>query len=213
MPALKLIIFDLDGTLVDAYPAITASFNRTMKAFGYPRQKASIIRRAVGWGDENLLRPFVEEAHVAPALSFYRRCHRVDLLKNSRVIGGAYAVLGALRTKGYKLAVATNRPQRFTWIIIRHLKLDRSLDYVVCADQLKNIKPHPEILIKIMHKFRAWRHQTVFVGDMRIDAQTARNAGVRGVMVTSGSHTKAELARERPWRIIRSIKTLPAVLE
>jgi len=61
MRRIKLIIFDLDGTLVDAYPAIISSFNYTMQKLNYPVQDVLTIRRAVGWGDENLLRPFIKE--------------------------------------------------------------------------------------------------------------------------------------------------------
>jgi len=57
--SIKLIIFDLDGTLVNAYPAIIKSFNYTMQKLGYPKQSNLNIRRAVGWGDDNLLKPFL----------------------------------------------------------------------------------------------------------------------------------------------------------
>jgi len=60
MKNLSLIIFDLDGTLLDAYGAIIESFNYTMRKVGCPKRDSLTIRRAVGWGDEFLLRPFVE---------------------------------------------------------------------------------------------------------------------------------------------------------
>ena len=59
MGDIKLIIFDLDGTLLDAYRAIVRSFNYTMGRLGYPAQDALVIRRAVGWGDARLLKPFI----------------------------------------------------------------------------------------------------------------------------------------------------------
>ena len=62
---IKLIIFDLDGTLVNAYPAIVQSFNFMRRKFGWPPVGERAIRRAVGWGDRNLLRPFVKEQYQA----------------------------------------------------------------------------------------------------------------------------------------------------
>jgi phosphoglycolate phosphatase len=213
MKGIQLIIFDLDGTLIDAYPAITESFNHTMRKLGYPAQKAAVIRRAVGWGDGNLLKPFVEKKDLLPALTVYCAHHKKALLSGSRVFPGVYTVLSALKNKGYKLAVASNRPTRFSRILIRHLKLDRFLDYVLCADTLKYGKPHPEILHKIMRRFRVSPGEAVFVGDMAIDARAARRAKVKAIMLSTGSSTKQELQKERPYRIISRIAGLLTILK
>ncbi|MDD5155177.1 MAG: HAD family hydrolase [Candidatus Omnitrophica bacterium] len=203
-----LIIFDLDGTLVDAYPAITASFNHTMKETGYPRQKANLIRSSVGWGDRNLLKPFLEKKDLDEALLIYRRHHAKALLSGSRLFPQTLKVLAYLKNEGYKLAVASNRPTRFARILIRRLKLDKYLDYVLCGDKLKHMKPHPEILNKIMCKFRIKPDRTVYVGDMFIDAQTGRRAKVKTIMLTTGSSTREELQKEKPYRIINRLTQL-----
>jgi len=208
MKDVKLIIFDLDGTLIDAYPAITSSFNHTMKKLGYPRQPALSIRRAVGWGDENLLRPYICEKDLSSALSIYRGHHRSELRKKSRLLKGAFSVLKRLKDKGYILAVASNRPERFSRILIRHLKIGRYFRYVLCADKLNNFKPNPEILNKILQKFALEPRQAIYVGDMGIDAQAGRRAKVRTIIVTTGSSLKSEIKKERPYRIISKISKL-----
>jgi phosphoglycolate phosphatase len=205
MSGIKLIIFDLDGTLVDAYPAIISSFNYTMQRLGYPRQKSGIIRRKVGWGDENLLRPFVKAKDLSLALSIYRRHHQSALRKKSRLFPNVARVLAYLKNKGYRLAVASNRPTRFSWILIRHLKLKKYFSYVLCADKLKHLKPHPYILNKIMQKFKLRPQEACYVGDMAIDAQAGRRAKVKTVMVTTGSSSRQEIKKERPYRIIKRI--------
>jgi len=212
MKDIKLVIFDLDGTLVNAYPAINRSFNYTMRSLRYPRQKAGVIRRAVGWGDENLLKPFVAKKDLKKAAGLYRAHHRHALIEDSRLFPQAAVVLANLKSKGYILAVASNRPTRFSRILLRHLKLGKYFDYVLCADKLKTIKPHPEILNKIMRRFSLRPHQAVFVGDMSIDAQAARRAGVKGIMVTTGSSTRAQIKKERPYKIINKIIELLDVL-
>lgn len=204
----RLIIFDLDGTLVDAYPAIAKSFNYTMKKIGCSRQRIEVIRRSVGWGDRNLLKPFVREKDLNAALLIYRKHHRSALLSGSRPFPGTYRVLTYLKNKGYRLAVASNRPTRFCRILIRHLKLDKYLDYVLCADKLKHAKPHPEILNKIIRRFHVKPQETVFVGDMFIDAQTGRRARVKTIVLTTGSSTRKELEREKPYRIISQLTQL-----
>ena len=151
MQNLKLVIFDLDGTLVDAYEAIFRSFNHTMKALGLKNRSRLTVRKAVGRGDGLLLKPFVEPEFLNEALRIYRRHHSFSLIKYARLFPGARKVLRALKKRGLKLAVASNRPTRYSWILIRHLELHRYFDYVLCADRLAHRKPHPEILKNIMN--------------------------------------------------------------
>lgn len=205
---IKLVIFDLDGTLIDAYPAITGSFNYTMQRLNYPLQKPQVIRRAVGWGDAHLLKPFVDTQDLGKALLIYRRHHAKSLLRESRILPGALDVLRGLKKRNFKLAVASNRPTRFSRILIRHLRLKDYFTYVLCADKLKRGKPHPQILKKIMRKLRASPETTLYVGDMAIDAQTGRRAGVKTVMVTGGSSSRLEIRKEKPCRIIANINAL-----
>jgi len=212
MKGIKLIIFDLDGTLVDAYPAIIKSFNYTMSKLGYPQQKSLTIRRAVGRGDENLLKPFVRRKDLKKAVLLYRKHHKTALLQYSRLFPSVDKVLTKLREKGFKLAVASNRPTKFSLILIRHLGLKKYFAYVLCADKLKHLKPHPEILRKIRQRFSLKPGQTLYVGDMTIDAQAAGNAKVKAVIVTTGSSSKTEIIREKPFRIIRRIIDLLKVL-
>ena len=206
--SVKLIAFDLDGTLVDAYAAITRSFNYTMKALGYPVQDALTIRRAVGWGDKQLLAAFVEKKDLDKALGLYRKRHAVDLKRYAKLLPGARRVLSLLKKKDYRLAVASNRPTRFSHIILRSLGIKQYFDYVLCADKIKRGKPSPIILRKIMYKLGVTAAQTIYVGDMAIDAQTGRNAGVKTVIVTGGSSGLSDIKKERPWRIISGIASL-----
>jgi phosphoglycolate phosphatase len=212
MKNLKLIIFDLDGTLIDAYTAITRSFNSAMKRFGYPRQSSVVVRRAVGWGDGHLISFFVKAGDLDKVLAFYRSHHRKSLLKYSKVFPGARQLLAKLKAQGYKLAVASNRPTRFSLLLIRHLELGRYFDHVLCADKLKAGKPHPEILRKIMAKFSVNKGQTLYVGDMVIDAQAGRRSGVRTVIVTTGSSSARQIRLEKPWKTLKRIKDLPKLL-
>ncbi len=212
MKKFKLIIFDLDGTLIDAYAAIARSFNFAMKRFGYPQQSKLVIRRAVGWGDTRLLRFFVKAKDVAGVLKTYRRDHKASLIQYSKVFPGVIRLLAGLKAEGYKLAVASNRPTRFSLILIRHLRLRPYFDYVLCADKLKSGKPHPEILRQIMAKFSLRPADTLYVGDMAIDAQAGRRARVKTVIVTTGSSSAREIQAEKPWKIIKKIKTLPKLI-
>lgn len=204
----KLIIFDLDGTLINAYPAIIRSFNYTLRKLGYPPQDKLTIRRTVGWGDENLLKPFIKLNDLKKALKIYRKHHKNALIKESFLFNKVKKLLVYLKNKNYLLAVASNRPTKFSLILLKHLKIKKYFDYILCADKLKHIKPHPEILNKIMQRFSVSSSQTVYVGDMAIDAQAGRRAKVKTIIVTTGSSTKEEIKKQKPYRIISQISEL-----
>jgi phosphoglycolate phosphatase len=208
MENIRLIIFDLDGTLVDAYEAILRSFHHTMRSLQLKSRPDRTIRKAVGWGDENLLKPFVSPRQLKKALSIYRRHHKYALVKYARLFPFASKVLGTLKKKGYRLAVASNRPTRFSRILIRHLKVNKYFDYVLCADTLRQGKPHPEILIEIMKRWSIRPDEALYVGDMAIDADCARRAGVKAVIVTTGSSSLGEIRKKKPYRIIKKIGDL-----
>jgi phosphoglycolate phosphatase len=205
---IRLVIFDLDGTLINAYPAIYRSFNYTIKQAGYAPQPEGVIRRAVGWGDANLLKPFVKPGDLERCLSVYRRHHRKSLVRYSRLIPQALRVLKFFKRRGCLLAVASNRPTAFSHILIRHLGLKEYFNMVLCADKLAQGKPHPQILKEIMRGLAVAPAQTLYVGDMQIDGQAGKRAHVRTILVEGGSSTRQELAREKPWRIIKKIGLL-----
>ncbi|MDD5464799.1 MAG: HAD family hydrolase [Candidatus Omnitrophica bacterium] len=212
MQDIKLIIFDLDGTLVDAYAAINSSFNYVLRKLGLKPQRADVIRRSVGWGDLNLLKPYVPGSDLKRALRLYRRHHKHSLLEHAHLYPHARPLLRRLKAEGYKLAVASNRPTEFSLILLRHLRLIELFDYVLCADKLRHGKPNPEILNKIIKRFSFKKAQVLYVGDMAIDAQAGRRAKVKTIIVTGGSSSNLEIKKEKPFKVISRIDRLPALL-
>ena len=208
----KLVIFDLDGTLVDAYEAIIKSVNLTLKKMGYPQAPALRIRKAVGWGDRLLLGAFIDAKDIGPGLVIYRKHHRIALKKYSRLLTNARDLLRELAEGGFKIAIASNRPTEFTGIILSHLKIRKYFDYVLCADKLPKGKPHPEILLRIMKRLKVKPPEAIYVGDMVIDVQTARNAGVKSIAVCGGSSSLEEIKKARPFKIIKNLAFFKEIL-
>ena len=208
MDRVELIIFDLDGTLVNAYKAIIKSVNFTLLKLGYTKQTDSNILRAVGWGDKKLVGAFTAPKDVKRALAIYRRHHRATLKEYSRLLPFARGILVYLLRRGYKLAVASNRPTEFTNIILRRLKIKKYFDYVLCADKLSRGKPHPQILLNIMNKLRTGKDETIYVGDMAIDVVAAHNAGVKAMVVRGGLSTLKEIKKARPFKLIKNLASL-----
>src|SRR5262245_54914291 len=114
MLKIKLIIFDLDGTLVDAYKAVAASINHALSTFGFPKIDDETIKRSVGWGDKVLVSKFVPPEKLDQVLSVYRLHHRSALKSGTKFLPGAKQLLERLKEAGYQMAIASNRPSRFT---------------------------------------------------------------------------------------------------
>ena len=201
----KLFIFDLDGTLADAYGAIADSFNFTMEKLKYPRQAFKVIRRAVGLGDIYLLKPFVAPKDLPLAIRIYRKRHGWSLRRYGRLMPGAKNVLHWLKKKNCLLAVASNRPTRFTHILLKGLKIEGFFDKILCADKLYFRKPHPLILNKLIKELRVLKENVFYVGDMVLDVETGKRAHVTTISVSTGSNTFVELKKAKPTYLLKDL--------
>lgn len=207
---IKLVIFDLDGTLVNAYPAVARSVNYTLKALGFAGRSHTEIKHSVGAGDRQLMVTFVGAKLADGALSIYRP-HHAKILKSRgmvRFLPGASGVLKFLKSNGYKIAIASNRPTRFTRIILNVLGVLKLFDCVLCADHAERPKPYPDMLWAIAKRLGVDKADVLYVGDMTIDVRCARAAGIRMVAVATGSNSKKELKSLKPWRIIGRMSLL-----
>ncbi len=210
-----LVIFDLDGTLVNAYPAVSQSINFTLKRLGLPLRSNEEIKRSVGWGDRHLLTGFVGQSLAAQALRIYRRHHTQALRKTGGVtfLPGAKALIEYLKKKGFRLAIASNRPTKFTLIILNGLKARGCFDKVLCADRVPRPKPAPDLVNTILRQLKVPRDQALYVGDMTIDVHTGRRARVRTIAVATGSSTVKELKALKPLRVINKITQLKSIID
>ncbi|MBF0490343.1 MAG: HAD family hydrolase [Candidatus Omnitrophica bacterium] len=206
------MIFDLDGTLVNAYPAVVSSVNFTLQKLGFPKKTAYQIKRAVGWGDKQLVVQFVGEELAGEALQLYRQHHLKALETGVRFLPGSRALLKWCRAQGLMLAIASNRPLMFTKVILQGLGVEEMFDQVLCGDQVKKAKPYPDMLLSICRKCKIKKSETLFVGDMTIDLNCGARAGIRTVGVATGSNTKKELLELKPYKIIDSINQLKTLI-
>jgi len=145
-------------------------------------------------------------------LILYRRHQGVSLVRKSRLYPQVKELLGFLKQKGYKLAVASNRPTRFSLILLRHLGLENYFDYVLCADKISRGKPHPQILNTIRKRFRVKPDEVLYVGDMPIDLQAGLRAGIKTVLVGTGSSSIRELQQHRPYLLLSEVSRLKRFL-
>lgn len=204
----KLVIFDLDGTLIDAYAAIAAGINQMLQSLGYPQQKPEVIKRKVGRGVEKLIEPFIEKKDYQRAVEVYLKSQETLLPKMTKLLPGAKEVLKELKERGCQLAVASNRPSSFSEPLLKHLKIAQYFSLVLCADKINSYKPNPKILSLILKKLNIPPEETVYVGDMALDAETGKNAKVKTIIVLTGSSNQKEVIAAKPFKIINQLSEI-----
>ncbi|NLE64907.1 MAG: HAD family hydrolase [Elusimicrobia bacterium] len=209
---LRLAIFDLDGTLVDAYQAIADSLNVALSALGLKPQRPSAVKRAVGWGVDSLIRNFVDEDRAEEGLALFRDHHDRRLRQNIRLLPGAKGLLKDLKTRGMFLAIASNRPARFCRIILDELGIVSAFDRIICGDNVPRPKPWPDMLQRIVRELKVRPSQAIYVGDMTVDVLSARRARIFSVAVPTGSCTIEEIRAVRPDRMIARLTDLRVLM-
>jgi phosphoglycolate phosphatase len=190
----RLAVLDLDGTLVDSLDDLHASVNHALAVLGLPLRSREEVHGFVGEGARLLLARAVDphEHLVEPALAAWRPHYEAHCLDRTVAFPGIPALLAGA---GRVLAVHTNKPGALARRILDGLGLLPRLAIVLGGDEAPR-KPDPTGVREIMARAGAAPHETVFVGDSRVDARTARAAGVAFVGVTWGFGTRTELAAE-----------------
>ena len=209
----KLVIFDLDGTLLDTIADLAESANHALKQLGYPTRDVETIRTFVGNGVNKLLfRALPDEekteenmmrmrTHFVP----YYDAHNADL---SAPYPGIVALLEELQAKGLRMAVASNKYQKATAKLVKHYF--PMIDFVEVLGQREgiNVKPDPTIVFDILQKAGVSKEETLYVGDSGVDMQTAINAGVDAIGVTWGFRPRTELEDFHPMGLIDQAEEL-----
>lgn len=186
--AVRLLVFDLDGTLIDSKVDLANSVNHALGAFGLPALPHQVIYSYVGDGATMLIRRAVEEEGdgILPAvLEAFLAHYRRHLLDTTVPYPG---VPESLRKWAgtYHMAVLTNKFLDMTQSILSGLSLDRYFTDVVGGDSPDGKKPHPGGLLRIMRTCGASPGETLMVGDSRNDVLAGKKAGVRTCGVTYG---------------------------
>ena len=209
----KLVIFDLDGTLLDTIADLAESANYALKQLDYPTHPVDAIRTFVGNGINKLLEralPLHEQteenimrmrSHFVP----YYDIHNADL---STPYPGIVSLLEDLQAKGILIAVASNKYQEATVKLVK--QYFPNIDFVEILGQREgiNVKPDPSIVFDILQKANLSKENVLYVGDSGVDMQTAINAGVDAVGVTWGFRPRAELESFRPMGLIDKAEDL-----
>lgn len=195
----ELVIFDLDGTLIDTIADLGAAVNEALGAKGLPLRRPEEFRGMVGHGVRNLVRRAMPEALQADEalldslLADFIRYYLDHIDDRSHPYPGIPELLGALSGTGVRFAVASNKFQSGTEKLIRRLFPGLSFAAICGGLPARPLKPDAAIVRDIWEQTGARPEATVLVGDSRTDIATARAAGIPCVAVTWGFRPEADL--------------------
>jgi phosphoglycolate phosphatase len=193
--AIKLVIFDLDGTLIDSRLDLVHSVNAALRHIHRPELPEGVIASYVGDGAPILIQralggEMVDEALVRKGLEFFLSYYREHKLDHTTVYPGIVEALGRIQNSGNgvprKMAVLTNKPVNPSRAIVEALGLGKHFSQVYGGNSFSTKKPEPEGARQLLAEAGVRPEQTVMVGDSHVDVRTGRNAGLWTIGVNYG---------------------------
>lgn len=198
--AIDLIIFDLDGTLVDSKLDLAHSVNATRKQFGLAPMENDLVYSYVGNGAPVLIRkamgPDCSEEEIRKALEYFLAYYREHMLDYTRLYPGVQESLDRLKDAGICLSVLTNKPVRISRDILAGLGVADHFFRVYGGNSFEQKKPDPMGVYALLAESGVPKEQALIVGDSAVDVLTARNAGIAVCGVTYGF--QPETLQEQP---------------
>lgn len=205
----ELIIFDLDGTLIDSSEDIAWAVNKTLKQMRFEELSYQAIKERIGWGVKMLLQKALpEEKHnlLEEARAIFMGYYSSHLLVRTRLYPGAAEVLQHFKDK--KIAIATNKPLNLTEKILDELNILIYFRKVIGGDGVQNKKPAPEAIEIILKELNVLPKEAVFIGDSMIDIEAGKKAGVITIGAAYGFRGRQELEEAGADVVIEDIKEL-----
>ncbi|MBB3102079.1 phosphoglycolate phosphatase [Azomonas macrocytogenes] len=214
----RLVMFDLDGTLMDSVPDLAAAVDKMLQQLGREPAGVQRVRDWVGNGAPVLVRRALagqlEHSAIAQAeadnalrlfMAAYGGGHALTC-----VYSGVLPVLDWMKAQDIKLAVITNKPEQFVAPLLQEKGLGGFFDWIVGGDTLPQQKPDPAGLLYVMAQAGIDVSESLFVGDSRNDVRAARAAGVRCVALTYGYNHGQPIAEECPDLVLDDLRQLLA---
>lgn len=205
------LILDLDGTLVDSYTAIAAALNHARAHYKLAPLDATTVRTAVGHGLEGLIATWVGEDRVEHGVRLFRDRYGQVFESATRALPGSDAALRCLVTCGVRLALASNKPARFSRAILAALGWAPWFVAVEGPDTVGTTKPEPAMLRACLAALGTPVRRTRYVGDMPLDVESGRRAGLEVILVRGGSASDADLLAAGP-PVLDGVAALPDYL-
>jgi phosphoglycolate phosphatase len=205
---LRAAVFDLDGTLLDSYVGIREALNPVLVHFGKEPVTLTQTRFMVGEGLPRLIEKAVGLHAVEEGIRLFRARYEQTALTGSALFAEAGELLAELSRRKIPMSIASNKPAVFTRQILNSLEIDSLFAFVGGPDMGFAPKPDPGMALAALAAMGTGPGETLFVGDMPIDLQTARAVGMPCALIPSGSSLREELETANPDFLVDSLASL-----
>lgn len=211
-----LIVFDLDGTLLDTAGEVTDAINDAFNEVGLPAITLEQTRSWVGKGAPDFLQKALAFCNVQLAtqqefdqlLAIFYHHYEKRSGTNSQIFPHVAEALKELHQSGYKLALLTNKFLVGTELVLKAHQLHHLFDDILAGDSFPEKKPDPVGIHFLMDKYNFTAEEILYIGDSSTDVQTARNAGVEVWVVPYGYNHGDDIREAKPDRIIHNLSCL-----
>ena len=212
-----LLVFDLDGTLVDSVMDLRAALNEVLRERGHRALSRAEVKHMIGEGVPALVARALAASGADPAeapmaLPRFLEIYEANPTQLSRPYPGVPETLTTLRRRGYRTAICTNKPQQATLAVMQGLDLLPLFDGVAGGDRFPVRKPHPGHLLQLIAELGARPEASAMIGDNENDAAAARSAAVPLVLVRYG-YARVEPESLAADALLDHFSELPGALE
>ena len=207
--AIRLIVFDWDGTLMDSETQIVHSMFGAIRDMQLESRSADECRNIIGLGLKEAidsLYPGRDEQFSRQFVDSYSQ-HWFAQANDSELFPGARETLLLLREAGFELAIATGKGRTGLERVLKHTELESMFSVTRCSDETRS-KPHPQMLEEILQETGVEAENTLMVGDTEYDMNMAIQAGVHPVAVSYGVHERGRLMAHQPLTCLDTISEL-----
>ena len=214
---MKLIIFDLDGTLLDTLQDLGDSCNAILQQYGYPVHPLEAYKKFVGNGVRTLIeRALPENARtketISSLLTAFKTYYEEKTIAHTHPYAGIIPLLNTLKSSGYLISIASNKYHEAVVPLIGQYFPDIPFDLVLGHRVGHPPKPDPAIVIDTLHTLNVRKEDCYYVGDSSVDMDTAVHAGVTAIGVTWGFRDEEELRQHGADHLIHQPHELLAIL-
>jgi len=182
----ELIIFDMDGTLIDSGDVISNTINFVRAHLGLQEIEKHTMLQQLNNPDINSSEYFYGTKEFTPQQTeLFTQYYNEHCIKDIKLYDGIEELLLTLE-KDFKLSIATNASKDFAIKMIEHLNIDKYFDIVIGATCVDKPKPHPDMVLKILNDLQIQNHKSILVGDSLKDIRAAESANVDSILVNWG---------------------------
>lgn len=220
MANIKLVIFDLDGTLLDTIEDLGDSVNEVLSSRDFPEHTYDQYCLFIGDGMEKLIQRSIprecldDKLLVGKILNDYREAYSRNWNKKSKPYQGVMNLLNQLKTRVVKSSVLSNKPHQFTELCVEELIGNKYFEMVLGQREGVKKKPSPDGAIEICHSLNIDPEETLFIGDTNVDIATGIAAGMKTIGVLWGFREEKELREAGAHYIIdRPDQVLDVIIE